>query len=270
MDVRPVYWMLCGAGATLLSSAWASKQSADQTQNGTMVPAQTELSRNVADNSLLMKRQPWAEPKINPFIRVTPTEKTADAPIPDKLAVPQPPSFPYVFIGRLQAEEKNAVFLSKNNQVYSVEVGDVLEGIYRIERIESRNLEVTYLPDRKKLTLLFDSLDAKTTPPATTLLSQTEMPAVPAARQTLPQGMVGEVPTVENGQMTEDLKKMLNPPPPPQGDALKMMGVTPPPQGDALQIMAAPPVHGDAGMPGVSPTSVVPGAAQIPGTPQGQ
>jgi len=272
MDVRPVYWVLCGAGATLLTSAWGSKQAVlpplNQNANAAtaLVQANLDLPQSVANTSLLMRRQPWAEPKSDPFSKAAPVEQNVIAPTADKVAMPQPPSFTYVFIGRLLAEEKNTVFLSRNNQIYSVAAGDTLEGVYRIERVGSDTLEITYLPDRKKITLPFDSLAASPAPQAAAVLSQADVPSIPPVQaQALPEGMAGEVPSESNGQMTEDLKQMLAPPPPPQGDVLKMMGATPPPQGDAMQMMAAPAAQGGQGMPGVSAELPVPVTPQQAG-----
>ena len=273
MDARSVYWMLCGAGATLLTSAWGSKMIAQvpQTQTVTAATALAQAYPTVAQTVLsddsLMKRVPWTEPKSDPFSR-SPLPASAQnvAPSADKAAPPQPPSFPYVFIGRLLAGEKNAVFLSRNNQVYSVAEGDVLGGIYRVDRLGSDNLEATYLPEQKKMTLAFDALAAKPTVRTASMLSQAETTSSnPVSSQRPPQGMTNEASSENNGQVANDQKQTLTATtssqggmaattgatpssqgnvadlvgttPAPQGDVLKMMGVTPPPQGDVLKMM---------------------------------
>lgn len=290
MDARPVYWILCGAGATLLTSAWGSKQVILLPQNvaTTIAQANLGLPQGVTNNSLLMKHQPWMEPKSDPFSKATPIEQNVVAPAADKVTTPQPPSFPYVFIGRLLAEEKDAVFLSRNNQIYSVAAGDTLEGIYRIERVGSDTLEITYLPERKKTTYPFDLLAAKPAAQSATVLSQAEVPSAPPVQaQALPEGMAGGIPGKSNGQMTEDMKQTLASPPPPQGEGLNMVGTIPspalpagmagdvpsesngqvtddlrqmlapppPPEGDVLKMMGAtPPPQGDAlKMMGITP-----------------
>lgn len=293
MDIRPVYWALFGAGATLLTSAWGSKQAMllpqDQDVNIAVVIAKETvgLSQIAASNISLIKRQPWAGAKSDPFAKAVPVKQKTAAPITSKVEAPQPqpPSFPYVFVGRLLAEEKDTVFLSRNNQIYSVMAGDTLDGSYRIERVGGNELEIIYLPDRQKLTISFDALALKPTPKASTMLSQAGTspnnaftphafsartagePADNVSGQTaenmkqaappqesmqgmagtpapsaLPTGMTGEVPSESNGLMTDDLRQMLVPPPPPEGDALKIMGFTPPPQGDAMQLMGVRPV----------------------------
>ena len=288
MDARPVYWILCGAGATLLTSAWGSKMAGQapqaQTESVAVVLAQAPAVAQAAPgNNSLTKRVPWIEPKADPFSRLPlPASGQNVAPFAVKASLPQIPSFPYMFIGKLMAGEKNTVFLSKNNQVYSIAEGDVLEGVYRVERLGSDNLEVTYLPERKKLTLAFDALAAKPAVRTTTMLSQAETATGnPASSQRPPQGMTNEASSENNGQAANDQKQvqpatassqggmaatmgatpsmgaipssqgdvanMMGAAPPPQGDALKMMGATPPPQGDVLKMMgAAPPPQGDA------------------------
>jgi len=254
MDLRPVYWILCGVGIASLTPAWGGRQ-IEPMQNNQNVLAQTgnlnsdhaQLATNI---SLLAKRQPWSEPKSDPFSNHMAVEENVSMPISDKLAVPEPLSFPYVFIGKLFSEEKNAVFLSKSNQIYTVAAGDVLGGVYQIEHIGRDALEVTYLPEHKKLSLSFDSLATKSVLHESTLLAQSGAPAVQHVEtQAPPADMVGEIPSVENGQLTDDLRQMLAPAPPPQGDVLEMMGATQQPQGDALKMMAAPeqPVQGAAG-----------------------
>lgn len=256
MDVRPVYWILCGAGATLLSSAWASKPVTDSLQfQDVKVSARQAVQPLAAEKSgLLLRRSPWSEAKSDPFSHSISVESKGVSLAVEAQAAPQPPVFPYVFIGKLSAEEKNVVFLSRSNQIYSVAAGDTLEGVYKIERVTNDALEITHLPDHKKLTFSFDTLAANK--PAQTAIAQADTTPAPHASapvKSVPEGMVGEVPSVENGQMTDDLKKMLSPAPPPQGDVLKMMGATPPPQGDALKIMTAP--QAGSGAVSVPPTA---------------
>ena len=288
MDARSIYWMLCGAGATVLTSAWGSKMAgqAPLTQTVTvatvLAQAYPTVARAAPSDDSLMKRVPWTEPKSDPFSRSSLPASGRNVTLSAvKVAPPQPPSFPYVFIGRLSAGEKNAVFLSKNNQVYSVAAGDVLEGIYRVDRLGGDNLEVTYLPERKKLTLAFDVLAAKPAAQTATMLSQAETtPGNPASSQRLQQGMTNEAHSENSSQVANDQKqmqsattssqggmmaaaagaapapqgdalKMMGAAPPPQGDALKMMGATPPPQGDALQLMGATPAPSGTAAPAV-------------------
>lgn len=74
-------------------------------------------------------------------------------------AEPTPPPFPYQYMGRLETEGKpDMLYLTKGNHVYSVAVGDVIEGIYRVAAITSDQVEVTYLPLGKKQLVAFSSI----------------------------------------------------------------------------------------------------------------
>lgn len=289
MDIRPVYWALCGAGATLLTSAWGSKpvvllpQNQDANVATTIAKANFSLSQGAANNISLMKRQPWTEAKSDPFAKAAPPVKQkTTAPIASRVEIPppQPPAFPYVFVGRLLAEEKDAVFLSRNNQIYSVAAGDTLDGIYRIERVGGNELEITYLPDRRKLTLSFDALASKPATKAGIVLSQADVPSgniFPAP--VLPSGMAGGAHSNNNGQAAENLNQTLASPMPSQmgapntagtipppvlpsemageapsesnglmtDDLRQMLAPPPPPEGDVLKMMGStPPPQGDA------------------------
>lgn len=64
---------------------------------------------------------------------------------------PPLPEFPYHYMGRLQSEGKSdTVYLTKGNHVYSVTVGEVIGGMYRVVEIASDRLDVIYLPLAKK------------------------------------------------------------------------------------------------------------------------
>ena len=243
MDIRSVYWALCGAGATLLTSAWGSKQAMllPQNQETNVAPvaqATFGLPQSVTNTGLLVKRQPWAEAKSDPFAKASPIEQKVIAPVADKVVTPQPqpqlqpqpPSFPYVFIGRLQAEEKDSVFLTKDNQIYSIAAGDTVDGAYRIERVGSNELEITYLPDQQKLTVSFDAMVLK--PVQNTGAAPPRAGAPTGGFLTppvLPKGMAGEALGRNIGQMAENLKQALTPSPTHQADAPSMAGAAPPP-----------------------------------------
>ncbi|GEM_PF-6065463 len=270
MDIRPIYWVLCGAGATLLTSAWGGKQvmllPQNQDANATSIAqASFSLPQGVVNNSLLMKRQPWTEAKSDPFSKVVPVAQNVAAPIEVEISQPQPPSFPYVFIGRLLAEEKDAVFLSRNNQIYSVAAGDTLEGVYRIERVGSNELEIVYLPDQQKLTLSFDALALNPGPKTGVMLSRADVPSGSVfPPPILPAGMAGDAPIESNRQMIGDPEQM-SAPPPPEGNALNVMGFTPPPQGDVMQIMGVRPAQDGQTVPDTIAASAVPATPQQAG-----
>jgi hypothetical protein len=65
---------------------------------------------------------------------------------PARVAVPPPLTFRC--FGKHLEGDRWRVFLSRGEQVFHVGVGDVIEGRYRIDRIEPPNMLITYLPLR--------------------------------------------------------------------------------------------------------------------------
>jgi hypothetical protein len=59
---------------------------------------------------------------------------------------PKAPAFPYQWIGQLDDGETPQALLSSPQRSFGVRAGDVLEGRWRVERIASRGLQVTWLP----------------------------------------------------------------------------------------------------------------------------
>lgn len=61
---------------------------------------------------------------------------------------PQPmaPPLPFRFIGKLDDSQRLQVFLLNGERLHVVTVGDVIDGTYRVERIDAQQLTLTYLP----------------------------------------------------------------------------------------------------------------------------
>lgn len=66
---------------------------------------------------------------------------------------PKAPALPYVFLGKYSEGDLQLVILSRGNRVVTASKGDVLENIYRIDRIEANNVIFTYLPLNTSQTL---------------------------------------------------------------------------------------------------------------------
>lgn len=70
-------------------------------------------------------------------------------PPPQVLAPPVPtaPPLPYSYLGRYgHTGDKTVFFIVKDDRVYDVHVGDVLEKTYSIDGVENGQLQMTYLP----------------------------------------------------------------------------------------------------------------------------
>lgn len=72
---------------------------------------------------------------------------------------PAAPPLPFEFIGRLDDSIRLRIFLLHGDRVHTVEVGDVIDGTYRIEKIAAGELTLVYLPlNQTQLLSVGDSL----------------------------------------------------------------------------------------------------------------
>jgi hypothetical protein len=67
-------------------------------------------------------------------------------------------AFGYQYIGRMEVEGRLTVHLSKGGKLYPVRVGDVLEGLFRVEGIKADGLELTYLPQKSRQFVAFSTI----------------------------------------------------------------------------------------------------------------
>ena len=75
--------------------------------------------------------------------------KPVAAPIavaPPPPAPPAPPPVPFVYLGRLVDGNTTTIFLSHQQRNLAVKVGDVIDNIYRVERVAENNMTLMYLP----------------------------------------------------------------------------------------------------------------------------
>lgn len=60
--------------------------------------------------------------------------------------MPSAPPLPFAFMGRMVDAERLTVFLVKGERVYLASEGDVIDEIYRLEKVEPGQLTLLYLP----------------------------------------------------------------------------------------------------------------------------
>ena len=76
---------------------------------------------------------------------------------PPPVVIPTPP-FPFKFAGvQRQLSGQTIYFLIKDNKLYTVEVGQILDSVYSIDGEEGGQLNVTYLPLDRKQTISMGS-----------------------------------------------------------------------------------------------------------------
>lgn len=71
----------------------------------------------------------------------------------NNVSKPTAPPLPFIYMGKLAENGNISVFLTRDDKPYVVHIGDVIDGLYRIDAIHSTLLEMTYLPLSQKQTL---------------------------------------------------------------------------------------------------------------------
>ena len=77
----------------------------------------------------------WYEPPPPP----------APAP-PQKPIAPSAPPLPFTYFGRYENPPNKIVMLARNEQIYTVSEGDVIDEIYRVDHITDGSVTLVYLP----------------------------------------------------------------------------------------------------------------------------
>jgi hypothetical protein len=73
-----------------------------------------------------------------------PPPKPAAKPLPPP--APAAPPMPFSFMGRYEDGGTRIILLVKGDRIYTVSEGEVIDKIYRVERLGGGQLELTYLP----------------------------------------------------------------------------------------------------------------------------
>jgi hypothetical protein len=91
-------------------------------------------------------------------MRRRPQPKDAAVAVPQIAApvVPVAPAMPFSYMGKMFDEEsgKLVLYLAKGDVPYSVKVGDLIDGTYRVEGVTEAELTFIYLPLNTKQTLI--------------------------------------------------------------------------------------------------------------------
>ena len=86
-------------------------------------------------------------PRADPFVAKLPPPPPPPPPAPPPPPpVPVAPALPFTFMGRMVESDRTILFLTKQNESYSVKLNDVLERDYRVDKIDNDQVVFTYLP----------------------------------------------------------------------------------------------------------------------------
>ena len=83
-------------------------------------------------------------PKAKPVVRPVPTPAAEPAP---------PPSLPFRYLGRYTEGESIVLFLATNDRSLMAKAGDVIDGVFKVESIDDRQILFTHLPTNQSLAL---------------------------------------------------------------------------------------------------------------------
>ena len=127
------------------SSPLSSSPSSSSKQDGSRSKGKSKKARSHS-----------APPPPSPVIvEEAPAEPVVVEPPP--VVIPTPP-FPFKFAGvQRQSSGQTIYFLIKDNTLYTVEVGQILDSVYSIDGEEGGQLNVTYLPLDRKQTISMGS-----------------------------------------------------------------------------------------------------------------
>lgn len=94
-----------------------------------------------------LSRQKVESPKEDPFVAKLPPPPPPPPPTPPAPPpAPVAPALPFTFMGRMVENDHTTLFLTRQNESYSVKVNDVLVHEYRVDKIDNDQVTFTYLP----------------------------------------------------------------------------------------------------------------------------
>lgn len=84
----------------------------------------------------------WDPPPRKPTAKELAARSAPAAPPPP----PQAPPLPFGYLGMLGDGDSTTVFLSRGEASLAAKVGDTIDGLYRVDAIDDRHVQLTYLP----------------------------------------------------------------------------------------------------------------------------
>jgi len=134
-----------------ISQSYAVENSANQSATAMdqkeKARQSNERLHELALNIDKLSRQKLGQAHGDPFVaKFPPPPKQLPKAPPPPPPVPMAPPFPYAFMGRMVENDSTTLFLTKQNQSYSVKLNTVLENVYRVDKIDNDQAIFTYLP----------------------------------------------------------------------------------------------------------------------------
>lgn len=138
------------SSAALVDTAQSQTLAKDKESARQSAERREEMELNVG--KLLRPR--LGSSKADPFATYMPKPIAPVLP-PAPPPAPTAPALPFTYLGRMVENDSAVLFLSKQDQSYSVRENGVLDKNYRIDKIDSNQAVFTYLPLNIQQTLTF-------------------------------------------------------------------------------------------------------------------
>ena len=150
-------WMPVGEGGVAAASAPASRRPAIHLQ--ALVESDAEMHTD--DDGLAGGDDPfaprgWQQPAPPAPAPVVPAGPVAVASVD---LTPQAPVLPFRFVGSMNDNAEQLVYLARGEQALVARTGDVLEGTYRVLAITQGQIEFEYIPTGVKQTMALPARD---------------------------------------------------------------------------------------------------------------
>lgn len=109
-----------------------------------------------ARQQALAAKEPSArapQPQANPFDSVSWRPAAPPAAPPPPPPKPKPPPFPYTYVGGLLDNNVRTAFFEKSERVVALKAGDTVDGVFRVDQMTDKQMQLTYLPLGQSLTV---------------------------------------------------------------------------------------------------------------------
>lgn len=139
----------------------------DSRRDSSVATAQDALSNmKKGEQDRFVEKRPWhiqagnnlfdVQQKVVQQKGVMLKQKRLLTPKPTKPVVPP---LPFTYIGKVIEDGQVTVFLEKQKRNYLVRGGEVIDGTYRVDKVETTKVVLTYLPLEEQQMVIFGELD---------------------------------------------------------------------------------------------------------------
>jgi len=166
--LRTRHWLLGTAlAATVAATLWASQSEEDvavqPVAGKSRTPQGQAPAKSVATTEPLaavswnpVRREPWATPPDTQFAAwAPPPPPRVVAQPPPPPPPPMAPAFPYQLIGRMVDGEQTLALLAGPTRSLAVRAGELIDGQWKVDQINTSGLAVTWQPAQLKQTIAF-------------------------------------------------------------------------------------------------------------------